>query len=201
MTNHPFLQKLRAATSAAHETLENHPLSRELTRNRLSPHAYALYLSAMYGVMDNYEMEILPRLQYKSQYSPVSRKTAISSDLHQLNTAGIDLPPVLPFHLQADLTDLAITWGAAYVIEGSTLGGRVIIRQIEPLLRESGIGDAMTFFTGYGAETGPRWKAFLDALLAFADQPGNQERIIAGANSTFAAIFEHFDLNTARHVH
>jgi heme oxygenase len=89
-----------------------------------------------------------------------------------------------------------------YVIEGATLGGRIITRQLQTQLGlkpESG----GAFFDGYGAQTGPYWKAFCTMLTNNADQDdghsdnhcgdrsANESRqgtIVAGANRTFEAL-------------
>ena len=48
-----------------------------------------------------------------------------------------------------------------YVLEGSTLGGRMILRELS--LR--GVSDArLAFLDPYGSETGSFWRAFLHVL-------------------------------------
>ena len=44
------------------------------------------------------------------------------------------------------------------------------------------------FFSGYGRETGPMWKAFGAAIIEFAENDADHEEIIAGANETFEKI-------------
>jgi heme oxygenase len=43
--------------------------------------------------------------------------------------------------------------GTAYVLEGATLGGAVVVRQLPSALPRR-------FFTSYGDERGARWRAF-----------------------------------------
>lgn len=55
----------------------------------------------------------------------------------------------------------AQAWGAAYVLEGATLGGQVVTRH----LRRAGLPEAgLHFYGSYGAQVGPRWRTFM-ALL------------------------------------
>jgi len=77
--------------------------------------------------------------------------------------------------------------GCLYVVEGSTLGGQVITRQ---LLKSLGLTaeNGVAFFNGYGAETGPRWKTFGAWLEEGAAQLDQDEAIIAGANETFRTL-------------
>jgi len=58
-------------------------------------------------------------------------------------------------------TNLAEALGMLYVLEGSTLGGHVIIRN----LRKAGSECAsLAFLDPYGPETGRRWRDFIDVL-------------------------------------
>lgn len=72
--------------------------------------------------------------------------------------------------------------GCAYVLEGSTLGGRVISRHVQTRL---GPQVPHRFLDAYGAGIGERWQAFRAALRWFADSRDTENRIIAGARQTF----------------
>ena len=73
--------------------------------------------------------------------------------------------------------------GMLYVLEGSTLGGRIILR----MLASRGVQDpSLAFLDPYGAQTGARWRGFLAVLAREADD--NEERIAQacdGARSGF----------------
>lgn len=75
--------------------------------------------------------------------------------------------------------------GCAYVLEGSTLGGRVISRHIRERFGEE---SARGFLECYGAKTGENWHAFRAAVLRFAHSPDAENRIIAGAKETFRSF-------------
>ena len=79
-------------------------------------------------------------------------------------------------------------FGALYVLEGSKLGGRHILRDLSNRLgREIEGRDA--FLTGNGAYTAIRWASFKASLNHFsALRPAEFPEIIAGAKMTFAAI-------------
>ena len=75
--------------------------------------------------------------------------------------------------------------GMLYVLEGSTLGGRLILR----MLADEGIRDPdFAFLDPYGAETGSRWRSFLSVL---ARETGEDERRIAEAGQGALCGFEH----------
>jgi heme oxygenase (biliverdin-IX-beta and delta-forming) len=84
--------------------------------------------------------------------------------------------------------------GCVYVLEGSTLGGRVISGQVQARL---GAGVTRLFLDGYGQRTGESWQTFRAALAAatrhhLGAPSGNgrsvEGRIIAGAKATFEAF-------------
>ena len=88
------------------------------------------------------------------------------------------------------LPNASAAFGAVYVVEGATLGGQVIARQVIPafaLSPERGCH----FFSGYGAETGERWRETRDAIVAHLASTGDlgaANATIAGATMTFSLI-------------
>ncbi len=62
--------------------------------------------------------------------------------------------------------NLAEAFGCAYVLEGSTLGGRHIVSVLE---RSELPQDARHYFSSYGAEVGTRWREFCAMLSEFPD--------------------------------
>ncbi len=80
--------------------------------------------------------------------------------------------------------------GAAYVAEGSMLGGQVIKRwlQAHPELG-SYAGDSQ-FYGGYGKNTGERWKAFGSYLVD--KSTGHEPAIVEGAKKAFMAYQDIF---------
>lgn len=75
--------------------------------------------------------------------------------------------------------------GALYVLEGSTLGGRVIGRHLRGRGLTPERGGA--YFHAYGPDTGAMWRSFGEAMNGWEGDP---ERVIAGANLTFGAFAE-----------
>ena len=69
--------------------------------------------------------------------------------------------------------------GAAYVMEGATLGGAIVLRSLDPAWPAA-------FFGSYGARRGAMWRAFRQRVdgLAEVDVPA----ATAAARSTFAAF-------------
>jgi heme oxygenase len=75
-----------------------------------------------------------------------------------------------------------------YVLEGSTLGGRVILRDIEPRIGQQ-ITGATQFLGGRGAAVSQTWQAFKTALDSFGYESSKLgPDVVSGAESVFRAI-------------
>lgn len=155
---------------------------------------YARLLAGFWGFHAGFErlMESLKIWPVKG-YDPAGRRKSpwLAEDLGALGwtEAGLEKLPVcgpedLP-ELDGGNAAAAAAMGAAYVMEGSTLGGRHISAMIA---RGSSVpADAVRFFQGYGADTGANWNAFLQSLavLEAASSVEEQNRAVNAARRTF----------------
>lgn len=72
--------------------------------------------------------------------------------------------------------------GRMYVLEGSTLGGRVIRRAVEA--RGDGMS-GLSFLDPYGERVGERWRAFLAVVDRQVRTPEDIEAMVGGAVAGF----------------
>lgn len=88
--------------------------------------------------------------------------------------------------------------GAAYVSEGSSLGGKVILKQIKgkAFFKEDVNGH---FLRGYDQNLGQSWKGFLN-LLNERDGPDSNDDIIKGAKNTFLIFGNIIDKNKLKKI-
>lgn len=182
---------MRQRTAAQHKQLEATNISADLLRADVSVQMYMTYLAHMRGVMAFAERYVYPMLAHLfSDMEKRSKLPAIDSDL-QVLCKTVPMPYVSPVAVSAPPATIAGALGYMYVIEGSTLGGRVLLKHIKSTLgfdEESGA----RFFSGYGADTGSMWKHFLHILAGYVVATGREEEVIAGANQAFKTIEEHF---------
>ncbi|PKK36365.1 hypothetical protein BWI96_10880 [Siphonobacter sp. SORGH_AS_0500] len=75
--------------------------------------------------------------------------------------------------------------GAAYVAEGSMLGGQVIKRWLQAHPELGTYAGESKFYNGYGKNTGERWKSFGTYLVTNA--AGHEPAIVEGAKKAFKA--------------
>ncbi|TLU98783.1 biliverdin-producing heme oxygenase [Dyadobacter luticola] len=181
-----FVKSLRQETSESHQKLEENPLSKAILDPGVTLADYQAYLSKLYGVTIACEDQVFPAV---SQHLPdLSGRYKSGQIIEDLSSTGmsdveIDAIPVFQFHFE----DTSEAMGIMYVLEGSTLGGRILYKHIHETLgldSESGA----SYFWGYGAETGPRWKSFMAALGQQAESDGAAKKIIESAKRTFTHI-------------
>ncbi len=75
-----------------------------------------------------------------------------------------------------------------YVLEGSTLGGKYIYKNIHAALPLDELQGA-AYFNGYGADTGKRWTCFLDQLCSYVTEE-NKTQVFKGADETFQLMLD-----------
>jgi heme oxygenase (biliverdin-IX-beta and delta-forming) len=113
-------------------------------------------------------------------------------DLHALGLDNLAID-ALPRCAELPVSDTAAAClGALYVLEGATLGGQVLRREMAQRLGlDADNGGA--FLNVYGAETGRRWKDFLDYLGRLPLDADAKQRAVDAACSTFSCFEQWLD--------
>ncbi len=170
----PILDHLRSATRDLHDGLEARldvftRLADPARRREMVGRFLAFYRPAEAALARTLANE--PDLEFDAR----RKVPALERDMATLKAASpVDAPLAPPAGRSEAL-------GFLYVLEGSTLGGRVIDKQV----RARGLSpEGLSFFQGYGEATGARWKAFC-AVLERAD---DQAAAARGARSAFAQM-------------
>lgn len=181
-----FLANLRQNTAASHQKLEDSELSKAILLPDVTLADYQTYLVKMYGVTKACEDSVFPVIEevvpdldqrYKSLH--------ILEDLAKTGYSEEKLSSIPVFDCPFSTVSEAL--GFMYVIEGSTLGGRVLFKHIHQTLGLTSENGA-SYFWGYGPQTGILWKSFIAALTGFAVEKDESEKIIESAVQTFANI-------------
>ena len=171
-------ERLKQATADLHSALEDGLglLMPPLDRDRVT-----LLIGRFYGFHASWEPAVAQWIDDEAFLAPRRRAPLAARDL---TTLGADIAELPLCADAADLASSAEAWGSIYVMEGSTLGGRVIIKRLtdEAWLPEGGLH----YFDPHGDMTGPLWRAVKERLegLPAEDQAG----AIAGARKTFSRL-------------
>lgn len=185
-----FLESLRTSTAQSHTALEALPVSASIMNPAVTNAQYAYYLALMHDVVKDAGENIFPLLSAIIPDLEARNKTAfIEQDLAFLGREKESYTKVLSSGIK-NLTP-AFALGIMYTVEGSSLGGRLILKNIHTALGHDAENGAQ-YFSGYGGQTGSMWKAFLANLTEFEAANNASAEIIAGANYAFDAIAAHF---------
>ena len=171
-------QHLKSETAPAHAAAERY-LSEKLQAIS-SRHDYGIILRSLYGFYAPLQDAIFQHIKTTHLPDLSSRRTA-SLILDDLKALGISTEHIEVCTQLPAIHHPAQAFGALYVLEGSTLGGRMISRMLKENQHVKLQPAQIRFFEGYQKETGEKWKSFLEAL----NQQTDVSPIIETANQTF----------------
>lgn len=189
-----ILERLKTETRPHHDRIEKVGFSDKIMSGQLTLDEYKILIINNYrihklveGVLETKpEVTSLEGLDFESR-----RKTALlEKDLLLL---GLNPADYTTDDIHLDVNDFYGSMGVYYVLEGSTLGGSVISRQLakNTNLTDAGIAE-FNFYGCYGDMVGPRWKAFQQVLLNVGTDTDKEDKMVAGAAATFDAMTEMF---------
>jgi len=175
--------RLRERTDAIHRRLDANLNSLGMTGDRNS---YQLILKRFLGLFRPLE-EQLARIAWEGSGIDISLRRKVhwlQYDLERLGLPPEEFAQTLDCRSVPAISSVPEGLGALYVIEGATLGGQIIARQI---LSDLNINETNggRFFAAYGDETGRFWREFVSVLDCH--HPGTQtaDVIESTAISTF----------------
>lgn len=182
-----ILQHLREATRPQHEAIEARV---DVLRPDLSLTDYRWLLERFYGFYAPLEVELLRSIQWERLGFPFRERCKayrLEADLRHLGATPTEIAGLARATRLPDVASLPAALGCLYVIEGATLGGQLIARHVMPrfgLTPDAGAA----FFTSYGAEVGPRWRALGEFLRAQLTRDADAQRAAGAACDTFGQL-------------
>jgi heme oxygenase len=186
-----IVSKLRTYTGTLHSELEKTPISVALLDEQVSTHNYVAYLQKMREIVAFYESNVFPALTDTLPDLPKRKKLPLIDE--DLNYLASDASELSAFETSLIANpSIAYALGCMYVMEGSTLGGKMILKHASKIL---GIipEQGGSYFAGYGEETGYYWKTFLQTLQEYSVNHDCDTEILTGAKDTFIAIKHYFE--------
>lgn len=184
---------LKEETKVNHQQLEKLLVSQ--MRSIKTKDGYVKLLQLFYSYFGALEEKInhfIMAHEMEEQHSFQRRKTdRLSEDINGLGgivnkkCGDIDLPKIS--------NDLE-AYGALYVIEGSTLGGRVITKMMQRQIGTDSL-EGFSFFNGYGDDTERRWACFRESLNDQGKSDEDKVLVVRAANETFAKFKRWIETN------
>jgi heme oxygenase len=175
---------IKEATLAAHQQLEKKVILK--LKAIRSDADYAALLTHFYNYFSGLEKVIAPYIttDVLPDYGKRRNTARLEADIRELGAHMAELPAIAFPAVNDALEAMAVL----YVMEGSVLGGRIIVE----MLAKSSIIRGISFFSGYGAATGLMWKTFLAALDDRGSNEADVDRAVQKANETFLRFSEAF---------
>jgi heme oxygenase len=186
---HPLSHRLRAATTDLHHQAEKLLNIPSLIIDRSS---YAATLKRFYGVYAPLERALGEHCGWDKFGLDLKGRSHVARIARDLAALGSETSPgEAPY--SSEPTSFSHALGSLYVMEGSTLGGRIILRHLETQEISIPTG-AMSFFAGHGVETGSMWRVFVAKLDVFGElNPASCHAVQEGAQRTFQEIIGWFE--------
>ena len=182
-TRPAILDLLRERTRASHDRAE---ATLPLMDPALDRARYREILAGFWG----FHAALEPRLRAVAELRELgldARRRKLPLLERDLRALGEDPAGLAMAYEVPEVDGVAAALGCMYVLEGATLGGRVISRHLDTLGLRPDTGGA--FFAGYGDETGAMWKEFSAVIGAYADaHPASTDRIVDAADQTFTLL-------------
>lgn len=176
--------KIKEETFSAHQKTEGIVVRKIKTINSEADYIQILrsfyaYFNAIEKATAPYINEtILPDLKQRRDSSYIQR------DIEALGGNIENLSPVKT----PEIHDILDALAAMYVLEGSIMGGPYIVKMLE----KRNIDKGVSFFQGYGRESGEMWAKFITILNEHGTGSSTHQRAIDIANQTFMNFGEVF---------
>lgn len=181
-------EKLKENTKQYHQLLEKKMVVKMKSITTLSE--YVQLLSLFYSFFGGLELSIDRYIDTTllPDYAQRRKSSALANDLLALSAS---LPLFALKNNLPEIRDHIQCIGALYVMEGSTLGGKVIAKMMLQQMEVTNM-PGLSFFNGYGEHTMAMWQIFKQSI----DTPlsgTEQDIIIQSANDTFLQFSNWFD--------
>jgi len=180
-----LLERLKIETRPAHDRIE---AAIDLDRRIASRDGYTKLLIRFYGFHRAWESAAGALAQERDFFESRCKTALLVRDLVALGLGEDEIGQLPQCDPLMPLPCSAAVLGSMYVVEGSTLGGAVIAREVE---RRLGF-DAATgcaYFRSYGREAAVMWRRF-GAMLQDASSPETDDVIVVAAQKTFDVMHD-----------
>ncbi|MFH6959139.1 biliverdin-producing heme oxygenase [Flavobacterium aquidurense] len=176
-------EELRKQTEASHHQLEKLVIAK--LKKIYSDEDYVNLLKIFFAYFIRLEVAVKPYISSEilPDYAERRHAASLADDIISLGF----MPSALPDVIVPSIDNTVKALGALYVMEGSIMGGRIIIQMLD----KRGITQGISFFAGYGSDTETRWSSFVEVLDHYIKAENMQEAIQAAKQtiSNLADVF------------
>lgn len=180
-----FRHRLKAETGPIHRNLETLMSRTGLTGNIAD---YGRMLTCFLGFYRPLEAS-LARLKWQPHALDFDERKKSQWLEADLNALGYRLEGITDWQHLPQLGTAIQGLGALYVIEGASLGGKIISRWLAEGLG-IGVNNGGRFFSSYGARVGEMWRSYLKSVENAAMVPADAGVITKAAMDTFQSFHD-----------
>lgn len=179
-----MIKKLKEETRELHEQIEDQNLAKHIMDQSIDLPTYKLLLLQNYLAYRETETQIKNHLP---DYN-TNKHLQLKKDLDQLNVST-EIPAE---NVNFECHSTAEALGAAYVVEGSALGGMLLAKNLEKCSNLKEV-DQFHFFNG-NKENLNTWKNFKEELESYPFSKTEEAEAIAKAKATFLFFEKVFEM-------
>ena len=172
---------LKEQTKQQHDDTEAKLQSQKIFDKSYTLDDYKTLLIHNYKLINRYEPQIQEQLKNypELKLDLRSKINSLKTDLNNLNISTENEEPT------QNLENEAEAFGALYVMEGSTLGGNVIAKQLKKNPEFEDVD--FNYFGVYGENTGPYWQTFKSIIDEKITEEDYQDCLI-GAKKAYQLL-------------
>jgi len=155
-----IIEALRYATRSQHASLAASPAMARLFHSAYTVSEYRAHLGRLLGLFEPLECAVACAAKTGDPVLALERSSALREDLRLMGATVTDIAALERYHWVSPV-DPAGLFGYAYVILGSMMGGKIIVKRLRSIL-----GPAASFqFYGYGkGHSEALWASFCSDL-------------------------------------
>jgi heme oxygenase len=149
-------------------------------------------VAGFYGFYEPWEREagaVLSRAGLAGVMEGRRKVPALEEDLRYYGGESMDLLSVRRCGRMPDISSAEKALGSMYVLEGSTLGGQIIVRHLREQVSGLEGGGGCSFFASYGADVGVMWRRF-QGVLREHSSASTDDAMVAAACETFVLLHD-----------
>ncbi|TDT43502.1 heme oxygenase [Halospina denitrificans] len=177
--------RLRAETRPEHNAIET---ALDLPQSIQDAGDYTRLLSGFHGFYLPLEQALL-RLDWEGTGIDLNERLKAPLIRTDLEACGADADSVPQCPTLPPCSSLAEGFGCLYVMEGATLGGAMIHRELSTRF-EDWLSGKDHYYQCYGENRGSMWRQFRQAVDGFGEgcSSADQDRVIHSARATFREL-------------
>lgn len=181
---------LKDFTKPFHDALESTSLAKELLCGTIDKTKYITYLQSLHAIHENIENRIKNMNEWELyNINPHNRCRLhlIEKDLSVLESSPKRNATRVYLNTQ---WSFSCAVGVLYVLEGSTMGGRLLAQRLEHMCGGNGLR-ATSYFESYQDDTLILWREYCEFLSNYEkENPEESSRVILSACDMFLVLLE-----------